>query len=101
MVFLPFARLRFKIILPVLVRSLDKNPCRRFRTTWEGLNVSRFAPRTCKDCSVGWERGRRLESGMSSCIAAEDRMRMEGRVVRRESVESDLAGLSVGRVGIP
>ena len=35
------------IIIPVRVFALLRYPCLRFRTTCDGLYVSRFAPRTC------------------------------------------------------
>lgn len=53
-VFLPFSRLRFNTFRPFLLRNRARKPCRRFRTMWEGLYVSRFAPLTCsRDCDVG------------------------------------------------
>ena len=50
--FLPFARRRFKIACPVLVRSRDKKPCRRFCTLRDGLKVFRGARREIDEENV-------------------------------------------------
>jgi hypothetical protein len=89
----PFAFLRAKTLLPVRVRNLDRKPCRLFRTRWDGLKVSRFAPRAWRSGMDGWESGRgRLEVGISSAMGWDGRELIDGRVVSCERTDIDLAG---------
>lgn len=71
-ILLCFNFLRFNVFFPFLVRTLDRNPCRLFRTLWLGSYVSLGPFRTCIFAREGWVemRGRRLredERVVSDC----------------------------------
>lgn len=89
-VFLPFARLRFSTLRPVLVRNRDRKPCRRLRTRCEGLYVSRFAPLIWSSDNDGCRGKCTAELGVSSATGVVLLGCMDGRIGNCESIEKAL-----------